>query len=74
MSEDFKHPWNTIIAALISVVTTNEIKLVIIYISSTFFPNDLLRSKRIAATRHDEGLDFEARVASSYLLAIDFSF
>ena len=36
LSEDHKQAWHTIIAALISVVTTNDIKVVRIYLSSTF--------------------------------------
>ena len=32
----YKKAWPTIIAALISLVTTNEIKVVKIYLSSTF--------------------------------------
>ena len=36
LSEDYKHAWTTIIDALISVVTTNEIKVVRIYLSSIF--------------------------------------
>ena len=56
--------WPTIIAVLISVATTNEMKGVRIYLSSTFPLNDLLGSKWIAAIRRDEGPDFEVRVAS----------
>ena len=35
-SEDYKQAWPTIIAALISVVTTNEIKVLRICLLSTF--------------------------------------
>ena len=57
LSEDYKQAWLTIIAALISVLTKSEIKVVIIYLSSTFL-------RMLAATRRDEGPDFEVRVAS----------
>ena len=57
LSEDYKQAWLTIIAALISVLTTSEIKVVRIYLSSTFL-------RMLAATRRDEGRDFEVRVAS----------
>ena len=53
LSEDYKHAWTTIIDALISVVTTNEIKVVRIYLSSISLR---MKSKWIAATRQDEGI------------------
>ena len=36
VTEAYKKAWHTIIAALISLVTTNEIKVVRIYLSSKF--------------------------------------
>ena len=36
LTEDYKQAWPTIVVALISVVTTNEIRVVRIYLSSTF--------------------------------------
>ena len=60
-----------IIAILISVVTRNEVKVVrIIFLQ--LLSNDILRSKWIAATRQDEGPDFEvskSRIVTSALLA-----
>ena len=49
--------WPTIIAVLISVATTNEMKGVRIYLSSTFL-------RMIYWIRRDEGPDFEVRVPS----------
>ena len=54
LSDDFKQAWPIIIAAFISVVTTNEINFGENLSIFNFPSNDLLRSKWIAATRRDE--------------------
>ena len=68
LSEDYKHAWTTIIDALIFVVTTNEIKVVRIYLSSIFFRMIYWNRNGLPLQGKMKGFQGKSRVVTGELL------
>ena len=68
LSEDYKHAWTTIIDALISVVTTNEIKVMRTYLSSIFLRIICWNRNGLPLQGRIKGFQGKSRVVTGELL------